>query len=355
MSLALAHDGLRQTLLTEISNMDASEQDRGPKIEIELLKDEPVREMLGDCPDITIDDAVREQIHRYAVTDTKKELAGVLLGHVRGSENGTVVSVCAAIEARYTEAVYTSVKFTHASWDYITKVKDEMYPELRIVGWFHTHPGFGIFLSSWDLFIQEHFFNLPWQIAYVVDPVAQTSGFFRWERGSIVEVCQGTAWAPRDDSAGNRSQPTAGARLRGHEGSDGSVTRRFVYGLLIGSCLAGVALGYIGALYTKSAIREDWQTMQRPTHTRKPPDVGHPSPGRSSLQHQQGATAVTGKTYEVQPGDVLYNIAKRTYGDAKYADAIARKNHVSRPENLQPGDRLVLPSREEADRILAGL
>ena len=48
---------------------------------------------------------------------------------------------------------------------------DAEHSEERIVGWYHTHPGFGIFLSGMDLFIQDHFFNLPWQVAFVYDPL----------------------------------------------------------------------------------------------------------------------------------------------------------------------------------------
>ena len=57
------------------------------------------------------------------------------------------------------------------------------YPDLDIVGWYHTHPDFGIFLSSHDLFIHRHFFAQPLQVAYVVDPIRQTRGFFQWRDG----------------------------------------------------------------------------------------------------------------------------------------------------------------------------
>jgi hypothetical protein len=54
---------------------------------------------------------------------------------------------------------------------------------MSIVGWYHTHPTFGIFLSDRDRFIQEHFFSGPGQIAYVVDPVNKTEGVFFWREG----------------------------------------------------------------------------------------------------------------------------------------------------------------------------
>jgi len=83
------------------------------------------------------------------------------------------------IPAMHGESKHASFKFTHDSWSYIHNELDENFPESRIVGWHHTHPNFGIFLSSMDIFIQENFFNLHWQVALVVDPVRETLGFLR--------------------------------------------------------------------------------------------------------------------------------------------------------------------------------
>ena len=34
-----------------------------------------------------------------------------------------------------------------------------------------------------DLFIQDNFFNLPWQVAFVYDPIAGDDGSFVWRAG----------------------------------------------------------------------------------------------------------------------------------------------------------------------------
>jgi hypothetical protein len=60
---------------------------------------------------------------------------------------------------------------------------DRDYPDKRILGWYHTHPGFGIFLSDMDVFIQENFFPEPWQAAFVYDPKAKEEGIFLWKQG----------------------------------------------------------------------------------------------------------------------------------------------------------------------------
>ena len=92
------------------------------------------------------------------------------------------------MEAVGAEERRASITFTHETWAHINAVREERYPELRIVGWFHTHPGYGVFLSGYDLFIHRNFFNLPWQLAYVIDPVGGEAGFFGWRGEDITRL-----------------------------------------------------------------------------------------------------------------------------------------------------------------------
>ena len=75
--------------------------------------------------------------------------------------------------------------FTHETWAHIYRVKDRDHPDSRIVGWYHSHPGFGVFLSSDDLFIHENFFSAPHQIAWVYDPHSDEQGCFVWDHHRV--------------------------------------------------------------------------------------------------------------------------------------------------------------------------
>src|SRR5206468_2706651 len=77
------------------------------------------------------------------------------------------------------------VTFTGKTWTHIQEVMDQSYPDMRILGWYHTHPGHGIFLSDMDLFIHKHFFNLPWHLAFVFDPQNQEEGLFAWRNANM--------------------------------------------------------------------------------------------------------------------------------------------------------------------------
>lgn len=56
----------------------------------------------------------------------------------------------------------------------------DTYPALSVVGWFHTHPGHGLFLSIPDLTIQMGFFKESYQIAMEIDSLSAQldTGFF---------------------------------------------------------------------------------------------------------------------------------------------------------------------------------
>ncbi len=142
-----------------------------------------------DLP-VFLDRQPADAIERHALRDTSVELGGILLGHecVDDETGEPFVWVTEALEAKHYENTQASFTYTHDSWEEITRERDRLHPDLDIVGWYHTHPDFGIFLSSHDLFIHRNFFDQPLQVAYVVDPIRQTRGFFRWRDDGLDQV-----------------------------------------------------------------------------------------------------------------------------------------------------------------------
>lgn len=141
-----------------------------------------------DSVQIYIKQDVYKKIWKFAKEDTSKEVGSILIGDYVDEKDRKTVIISNFIEAKYTDASASTLTFTHETWEYVYKEKDRKYPDKKIVGWQHTHPGYGIFLSNYDIFIQENFFNLPWQIAYVVDPIADTKGFFEWKNDKVTKM-----------------------------------------------------------------------------------------------------------------------------------------------------------------------
>ena len=145
---------------------------------------------LGDptpaAVDITIEEPALRASQAHALSSLNREVAGVLVGPrpEKQPDGRYRVHILDTIIAKHTVMHGASVTYTPESWRYMTDKLHERYPDETavIVGWYHTHPGFGIFLSGMDLFIHQNFFTQIWHVAFVLDPRAQTSGFFSWDR-----------------------------------------------------------------------------------------------------------------------------------------------------------------------------
>lgn len=139
---------------------------------------------------IYIAQSTYKEIHRFTKDKTENESGGVLLGNVVEEFGKKHLVIRAFIEAKYAEGTPTTLKFTHETWEHIHKEAEKKYPEYKILGWIHTHPNFGIFLSEYDKFIHKNFFSDENQVAYVVDPIQHIEGFYFWINDKL-ERCKG--------------------------------------------------------------------------------------------------------------------------------------------------------------------
>src|SRR5262249_2743797 len=131
---------------------------------------------IGDQPRVTIEGEVARQIRQHARSNSKTEVCGVLIG----DDTSGSLTITACIAGGNAAQAGTQVTFTQDTWEHIYKVKDTKYPDSRIVGWYHSHPGFGVFLSDHDTFIHKNFFSSPLQVAWVYDPHSDEEGCFGW-------------------------------------------------------------------------------------------------------------------------------------------------------------------------------
>ena len=136
----------------------------------------------GDLP-IFVDADVLADMETHARTDTSVELGGVMLGGQYVDEDGNpFVVVSDSLRAEHYESSRGHFKFTHDTWTRISRQRDEFSDDLQMVGWYHTHPDWGVFLSGMDRFICDNFFNRPLDVALVIDPVRNDRGWFYWKR-----------------------------------------------------------------------------------------------------------------------------------------------------------------------------
>lgn len=124
----------------------------------------------------------------HAGSDLQNEVGGWLVGkwfvdHSTGEEYVVIERILVAPHVRQGSAFLT---FTQDSQVAMHAELESRYPDKQVVGWYHTHPRMGIFLSGYDTWLHKYFFPQPWQVALVIEPHSATAGFFvRDENGSL--------------------------------------------------------------------------------------------------------------------------------------------------------------------------
>jgi len=157
---------------------------------------------------IFISDFVLNDIKAFLSSDKEKELGGVLLGEVYADDEGkNFVLLNEFVIALYTESNITRLTFTHSSWEYMNNKIDKEYPGKKILGWFHSHPGHTVFLSSYDKFIHENFFSQDFCVAYVYDPIHNDDGFFYKKDNVLVKAGCYYIYSQFMKSIGNQTYP----------------------------------------------------------------------------------------------------------------------------------------------------
>jgi proteasome lid subunit RPN8/RPN11 len=124
-------------------------------------------------------------IRLHAKSGGREEIIGLLLGTLR--EDGTLL-VEHAIAAEGAKQSQAQVTLTAEAWANALGTIDRDHAGATIVGWYHSHPGHGVFLSEPDLFVHRSFFDLPWQTAVVIDPTTgQCDAFWFDAQGGLVQ------------------------------------------------------------------------------------------------------------------------------------------------------------------------
>ncbi len=135
----------------------------------------------------------------HAGTTRDVEICGVLIGKVVRDERGPFLLIRSVIQGENANNYGAQVTFTQQTWNHINQVKDRDHPDDLIIGWYHTHPGFGIFLSAMDTFIQENFFNGPHMVAMVVETKQNKIGCFAWKNGKCTALAR--MWIGKEETA----------------------------------------------------------------------------------------------------------------------------------------------------------
>lgn len=117
---------------------------------------------------ISIDALAKSIIHATLNKDT--EVLGFLIGDfcIWNEKKYTLVKDSRSIES------ISKPDMVEPDRDSLAKALSKMSKTLKesvIVGWYHSHPDYGCFLSSIDIQSQRSFFSNPHHVALVIDPI----------------------------------------------------------------------------------------------------------------------------------------------------------------------------------------
>jgi len=120
-----------------------------------------------------IDDFVFKNANIHLLpSGSMPEIGGFLLGKYVENEGQYQLTLEEFIDIESEDNNVYQISFGAKAWSKLEKKmeqgKDESY---KLIGWFHTHPGHGLFLSRPDLNIHQNFFNRPFQFAMEIDNV----------------------------------------------------------------------------------------------------------------------------------------------------------------------------------------
>ncbi|HAW58845.1 MAG TPA: hypothetical protein DCX03_07515 [Bacteroidales bacterium] len=126
---------------------------------------------------VFINKLANDLIQEHADQGSPNEVGGFLLGRPCTNNGDHYAWITKSVPgdciSSRTHVIIKDTTFNRA-WEELDN------SELIIIGWYHTHPGLGIFLSSTDVKNCMNYYNKSYQIAIVIDPIKNDVGVFGW-------------------------------------------------------------------------------------------------------------------------------------------------------------------------------
>ncbi len=137
-----------------------------------------------DGAEVVIDAQVHTQVLAQ-LRGSRRELGGLLIGQAFSAsgqtDQVTRVAVSAAVPADDSSGNGYSLRMEASVWSAANRLIS-LHPTqsavLKIVGWYHSHPGLGAFFSGTDRATQAAFFNQAYSVGWVIGPSDGTHACF---------------------------------------------------------------------------------------------------------------------------------------------------------------------------------
>ena len=104
--------------------------------------------------------------------------AGILTGGFYSGPAGEYVEVRGFHDATVLDSTLDFADHLSRNWDDLVAYSDLVDQGLRPIGWFLSRPGCSAHLSPFELIVHLSYFNLPYQILLLLDPIEAKVGLY---------------------------------------------------------------------------------------------------------------------------------------------------------------------------------
>lgn len=296
----------------------------------------------GPFPRLVFREDVMLSLDQFAHLHSKGEQGGFLIGRKRElntAENYEVIVERFVPIPQRDDASRLVINQEHIrSVEQVLRRGDQSE---EIVGWAHTHPGFGVFLSNFDKEQHLRFFPEPWQVAYVMDTRANERAVYR-----IVdeEFARLDGYYVLRDMAANELGITAEPARPILRVALLVLLALFVVGVgsygytLVRQMLTPEPASYEAVQSSPGPIIMVQETASEVNSALKPVTT------TPNITPPPKSAAVYGE-YVVQKGDNLWTIAQKLWGDPSLFTLLAKENNIENPSSIPVGKVLRVPQR----------
>jgi len=131
-------------------------------------------------PEVIIGLDVIERIKERCKAASPNETIGFFVGYRCTTDDGCKLTIVKDIIAGPVMGYRASAEVTKESRGIFLKQILDKYPDCSEVGWWHSHPNFGCFMSGTDEGNHLKWYDNPFSIALVYDPIRDELAIFKW-------------------------------------------------------------------------------------------------------------------------------------------------------------------------------
>lgn len=143
-------------------------------------------------------------IAAHARSSPRIEVGGFLIGRCGLDGDGPFTVVDRVLRAFGASGTSVELELPPETWVELHAELDRTGSSAHCVGWYHTHPSLGLFLSGHDQFLHRSWFPSEEQVAIVADPTLGKAGVFVTRGGELFSPSrpESCVFLPSDEGPG---------------------------------------------------------------------------------------------------------------------------------------------------------